>query len=403
MPKSVAIHDKLVASTAFAALTLASANVYAQFWYYESRASFRTFYDDNPRLDSDSNTGSFGGTLNAGAWIGRSTEASDIGVSIAADRRLFTDASDLDSTNGTLGLRSSYRLDRHRFGLGANLSYLSTQISELQTSGLVQVNKPQISVLIAPSWGYALSERTNLDLFMSYRNVSYEDVGTTALFDYVSTNAGATLGYQWSERLEFLAQTSYGAYDARQVDTADSTTYGQQFGARYLLSERMSIRALAGIRFADAQTPTVDGLVDTSNTGPLFELELQRQFAVGGFSLAAERSLLPSSQGTLLDTTGLRVAFDYPITPLWTFGLGAQAYRNRNPGGENSSNDRDFISLSPSLRRRLSESLSLDLTYRVQWQTRDTGDEDSISNSIFLGVSYAWPREPLSRLWPFGQ
>jgi hypothetical protein len=405
MPKSVAIHTKLVASTAvaFGALTLAAPNVSAQLWYYEAGASFGTFYDDNPQLASGSSAGSFGGTLNAAAWVGRSTEASDIGVSLAADRRLFTDASDLDSTDGTLGLRSSYRLDRHRFGLGANLSYLSTQTSELQTSGLVQVNKPQISVLIAPSWGYALSERTNLDLFLSYQDVSYQDVGDIPLFNYVSTNAGATLGYQWSERLQLLAQTSYAGYDARQVDTADSTTYGLQLGARYLLSERTSIRALAGVRYADAQTPTVDGLVDTSTTGPLFELELQRQFAVGGFSLAAERSLLPSSQGTLLDTTGLRVAFDYPVTPLWSFGLGAQAYRNRNPGGEITSNDRDFISLSPSLRRRLTESLSLDLTYRVNWQTRETGDDDSISNSIFLGLRYTWPRAPLGRLWPFTQ
>ena len=98
MPKSVAIHTKLVASTAvaFGALTLAAPNVSAQLWYYEAGASFGTFYDDNPQLASGSSSGSFGGTLNAAAWVGRSTEASDIGISLAADRRLFTDASDLD-------------------------------------------------------------------------------------------------------------------------------------------------------------------------------------------------------------------------------------------------------------------------------------------------------------------
>ncbi|UHD17130.1 porin family protein [Thiocapsa bogorovii] len=327
---------------------------------------------------------------------GRRTEVSDIGLGLTVNSKQYADASDLDRTNGSLAFISSYQLDRHRLGLNADLDYDSTLTSEEATTGFVQVNKRRSRFVVRPTWAYQITERATLDTGLSYEDVSYEDVNQIPLSNYTFARANVTIGYQISERMQLVGQTAYDNYEST-ADGTRTTSVGVEAGLRYLLSETSSIRALAGVRHSDAETPIEDGVDDTDSFGPIFQLEWTKDFIVGGVELLAERSLLPSGRGTLLDTTGITLGFDYPISPLWTFGLNASAYRNRNPGGEISGNDRDYVDVSPRLGRRLSESLSLDLSYRLRWQKREIIAEDAVSNAIFLSVNYKWPREPLRR------
>ncbi len=373
--------------------------VRADIWYVEPNASARVFYDDNVRLSTVDPQSSFGAIVRGEVRAGRRTELSDIGLGLTLDTRQYTDVSELDRTNGALGLRSRFKINRHSLGFDASLDYDSTLTSEEATTGLVQVNKRRSAMRVRPSWQYELTERTTLDAGLSYEDVSYDDVDLIPLTNYNFTRANFAVDYQLTERLQLVGQAAYDEYDARQVATR-STSVGVEAGLKYLLSETSTIRAAAGVRQSDAQTPTEDGLVDTDSSGPIFELEWTKDFIVGGIEILAERSLLPSGRGTLLDTTGLNVAFDYPITARWAFGFDARAYRNRNPGGEISGNDREFVDLSPSLERRLTESLRLDLSYRYRWQKREISEDDAVSNAVFLSVRYIWPREPLRR-WSF--
>ena len=372
--------------------------VEADLWYIEPQAILRGFYDDNVRLQPRNAESSFGAIVRGRVELGRRTEVSDIGLSAEVNSRHYSEVSELDRTDGSLNVAWGYQLERHRLGLNAAFDYDSTLTSEEQTTGLVQVNKRRSRFLVRPSWGYALSERTDLEAGFSYEDVSYEDVDVIPLFDYTFARAGLLAGHDLSERLQLLGRFSYDNFEAAQVKT-ESTAYGIEAGARYRWSETLALSFLAGLRSADSQTPSLEGvLVDSDTTGPLFELNLKKDFLVGGLEFTAERSLLPSSRGTLLDTTGLTLAFDYPVTPLWTFALNARAYRNRNPGDEVSGNDRDYLQIAPRLQRRLSNALRLDLGYRYRWQDREeTAQDAATSNAVFLTLRYVFPREPLGR------
>ncbi|WP_139191928.1 hypothetical protein [Thiocapsa roseopersicina] len=348
------------------------------------------------RLSTTDPQSSFGAIVRGEILAGRRTEVSDIGVGLKVDTRQYSDVSELDRTNGALGFRSRFQVNRHSLGFDTSLDYDSTLTSEEATTGIVQVNKRRSKVFVRPSWRYELTERTTLDAGVSYEDVSYEDVDVIPLTNYTFARASFAVGYQLTERLQLVGQTAYDEYDASEVDTR-STSVGVEAGLKYLLSETSTIRAAAGIRQSDAQTPTEEGVIDTTNSGPIFELEWTKDFIVGGIELLAERSLVPSGRGTLLDTTGINLAFNYPITERWTFGLDASGYRNRNPGGEISGNDRDFVNLAPRLERRLTEALRLDLSYRYRWQKREISEDDAVSNAVFLSVTYRWPREPLRR------
>lgn len=375
---------------------LSPAPTWADRWYIEPGVSLRAFYDDNVRLSIRDPISSLGGTLTADVESGRRTELSEIGLRGRINSSRYADAADLDETDVVLGLSSAYQFGRSRFRLDGQLDYDSTLTSEVSTSGYVQVNKRRERFQLSPSWSYTLSPRTQIETTLSYEEISYEDVDVIQLFDYSFARMSLTLTHALSERTQALSRFSFDRYDAGQIDTL-SDSYGFELGAGHQLSETLTISGFAGLRQARSQIPTGFGVEETDNTGPLFQLSLNRRLEVGQFRFSAARSLLPSSSGTLLDTTSLGLGFDYPLGPRWTLSLNADGYRNRTPDGESSSNDRDYLAFSSKLSHRLSRSLSLDLSYRYRLQKYDQQDDAADSNAIYLGFQYRFVREPLGQ------
>ncbi|NEV60737.1 outer membrane beta-barrel protein [Thiorhodococcus minor] len=370
--------------------------VHAEQWYVEPRASLQAFYDDNVRLSVASPVSSSGGTATGEVEAGRRSEISDIGLSAKVIARRYADASDLDETDSALGFTSAYQWGLSRFGLDASFDYDSTLTSEIATSGLVQVNKRRERVLVSPSWTYNLGSRAQARAGASYQEITYEDVELIPLFNYSFATADLTLTYGLSERATLFGRASYAKYDADQVDTT-SDSVGAEVGASYALSETLALTTYAGLRNTKAETPTLLGTEETENSGPLFQLELKKTFDRGQLRVSADRSVVPSSSGTLLDTTALAASVDYELAPRWKFLFSARGYRNRTPDGESSGYDRDYFSFSPGIRHKLTRSLSVDLSYRYRWQEYDSRDKDAVSNAVFLSLRYSMPRDPLSR------
>nr|WP_274600197.1 outer membrane beta-barrel protein [Thiocystis violacea] len=377
-------------------LVLLTASARASQWYVEPRVSLDTFYDDNVRLSTIDPRSTAGGNLTAAVESGRRTEESEIGLSAKVLSLYYTDASDLNETDGYLGFTSIYQLGRSRLGLDATFDYDSTLTSEVETSGLVQVEKRHQRVRVKPSWAYTLTDRARVEANLSYQDDTYQDVEVIPLFDYSFTTAGMSLIYGLTERAQVFGGLSYDKYDADQVDT-QSSNYGVQAGASYLLTETMSLSSYAGVRNTHAETPTFFGTEKTDNTGPIFQVELKKSYDQGQLRMSAERSLLPSSSGTLLDTTALRLSWDYQFEPRWKFLFSASGYRNRTPDGEVSRDDRDYLAFSPSLQHQLTESLRLDLSYRYRWQEYDLQTSDASSNAVYLSLQYTMAKESLSK------
>lgn len=377
-------------------LALYTAAATADQWFIEPIASVDFFYDDNVRLSLTDPLSSFGARAKMDVDIGRRTEVSEIALATQLRAVEFTDASELNSVDGTLALETARQLERHRLGLDLGLDYDSTLTSEEATSGLVQVNKRRKLFFVRPAWSYALGPRTSLDLAASYTDASYEDVDIIPLFDYTFGTLSLGTAYALSQRATLSGRLIYETYDASQIRT-QSDTYGFLVGGTYLFSQSLSVSALVGARRADAEVPSFRGTESSESTGPLAELRLQKDFEVGRLSFEVNRSLVPSSTGTLLDTTAGALRLDYPVAARWRVLLGVNAYRNRNPDGEITANDRDFVDVTPRIRHDLSDWWQLDLGYRYRYQKREILPDAAESNAVFLTLRYIWPREPLAR------
>ncbi|WPL23474.1 hypothetical protein [Thiorhodovibrio frisius] len=149
---------------------------------------------------------------------------------------------------------------------------------------------------------------------------------------------------------------------------------------------------MVGPRFARYETPSpLGGTESQDSTGLLIDLSVEKRFNVGKLELSGSQALLPSSSGDLVNTTSAGLALDYPISARWSLLLDTNAYRNRNPGGEQDGNNRDYVSVQPGLRHQLGEWLQLDLSYRLRYQKYTERQEDALSNAVFLNLGYTPP------------
>ena len=387
---------QLALTLAVVLVALAPGPASAERWRVQPRVNLETGYDDNIRLSVDDAKSSFLATLDARLNASRSTENSNLGVYARIGGTSFLDEPDLDNTRGEAVLDFGYRLERHRFGLGAGVDSRSTLYSEVATTGLVQVNRQRNSWNLNGDWSYRLGERSSINLDADYLDVSYDvpqDRIEREFTDYHLATIDLSGTFGVTERLGLVGRVNYGRYEAQETLTNEYDNVGVFVGGNYALSERSSLRAQLGLRRTE-QTRELPGGGDftESSSGPVYFLRYFRRFeAGGGLDIEARRELAPSGSAQVLDTTGLDIKIRVPVTGRWGFGVAAEAFRNRRPDGRGSLQDRKYASIEPGVNYRIDETLTLSASYRFRWQDREQLPDDAMSNAVFLTLNWTRP------------
>ena len=367
----------------------------AEQWYVEPSVRANVFYDDNIGLRSEDKESSSGVAASADVTAGRRTETTDIGLSAEVVAERYFDASDYNVTDFFFDFAAAHKRQHDLFGLDASFDYDSTLTSEIETTGIVRDNQRRSRWYLGPSWTRSLTERLNAQLYAGYASVSYED-DAPGLEDYTNVNLGLLGTYLVSETMQATGRVMYDRYES---DTTDRTTdaVGVSIGVRNAFSETLSGFVELGARHAEYDLPTGIDQSDT-NTGPLANIGLDWRRETGRWSFLLGRSLLPSGSG-LVDTTSARVSGRENLSERWAALLDVNAIHNRYDLQGGDDNTRDFVSLQPKIRYKLTEWWEIEGSYRYRWQDYERrGDEPSADgNLVYLSISYTWPREPLGR------
>lgn len=373
----------------YALIALTASSASAQQWQARVTANAELRYDDNVRLTIEDPTSSLVASLRAGGHAIRRTENTNLDLAAGVSSNTYSDASELDNPAAFLRLDSRFRGERSEARLGLLFDTESTLTSESATSGLNQVNKQRYQFVVSPDWSYLLTERASLNLGLNYRDVFYEDVGNTPLYDYRVGTLIVGGGYRLSERAGLDLRLDYGQFKADRIDT-EYDNIGAQLGANYLLTETWSLNFLAGLRRTEARfTDFFGARVTQESTGPTYALNLRKRFdRGGGLDFGATRELAPSGTAEVLDTTSLTFRVVYPFTERWRVGLNANGYRNRQPDGESSLADRKYAQATLRLTYRLQPAWTLAAGYRYRWQNRDEVPGDAESNAVFLTLAW---------------
>ena len=389
-----------LAVAAALALTLAGGAVETaadELWYNQPRVSVGALYNDNIGLSASDPISSFGAQAQAGIRGGWRTETTDVGVTGTLAGTTYFDASGYDSTSAGLALDAAHQRERNRFGLGATFSYLPTTASEVDTTGDQQQDSTQLRWSLAPSWSHQLTERATVEVAANYTEASYQGSGSD-LSDYQNLGGWLLGGYDLSEVTRGTARLSFDRYE-KGGTSGQSDSIGLSGGLSHRFSETLSGLVELGARYSESEQTGVPGeTISSSSVGPLVNLQVDWRRETGQVSAQLGRWLTPSGNG-LLDSTRASVSASERLSERWSVQGGVQAYRNRGDEeglGVSTQRNRDYVAANLGFSYRLTEWWQLQGAYRFAWQQYDgdeEGDGAAIGNSVFLNVSYTWPRE----------
>lgn len=372
----------------------------AEQWYDAPTVSLRLGYDDNVRFVEKNEESSFSQKLSAKTGLGYRTELTDVMLKVRADLQYYSQESDLDSDDQYLDLNAKHRSGLNLFGLDGKFIRDTSRTSELETTGRVQQSKRRYSGFLTPTWTRTLNERNSLQLGYTYNKVTYEDSDTTGLLDYYSHAARGSLFHDLDEVTQLSATLTYSHYKVRATNSK-ANDYGIQVGATRALSETLDASLAVGGRATTSEDRNGFGnRVNDTNYGFLLNASLEKRFESTTLRGTALRELRPTGSGRLIDSKSVGVDLRHRLSERLTFLLDTVVFRNEtNNNSFNQANDeqRTFLSVQPRLRWRLTRWWDIVGSYRYRYQKYDERSDSADSNSVFVYVTYNWPRESVAR------
>jgi len=389
--------------------------------YIQPSVNIRTIYDDNRRLVTSRNSGgagksAYGVISDALARIGVRSNQYDVALNSKFSLRRYDSDVNLDSENIYLDLTSNYNLsERTQFGLTGNYTRDTSLTSELLVTGLVKDNRIRYKWSLGPQWSYLLTERQSLQASYTHQDVSYEkSAGRSSLVDYTTDTASLTYNMQWTALLRNYISLSWLSFQIPDINSQinnlvainssrDTTQYSISIGADYQFLPTWNASFMVGERFSNTKSDSTTLLLgqpvpgthsssSSSNQGLIFSFSVDKQFEVGNAGLSYSRSTSASGNGRLQVFERLQANFDHKITDHLKFALTGGINKTSNSNTRNSSSNRTYYHVTPTLSWIFNRQLNLSAGYRYRNQKYANNNEAAISNAVFLNFNYQWDK-----------
>lgn len=381
-------------------------------WVAEPSVQLRGEYNDNVRLTTADHDKSWAAKIDPRLHLARRTELWELGANARLLATRYTGERNLDTADQFLDANLRRRFLRGSFDASAAYTRDTTLQNEFldQDTGLVTNEIDRTSRNLRLGGQGMLSERTSLEASVDYRTVDYEADSQGSLIDYDYLTPTLQLVHQLNAKTQMFGVLSHARAD---YDTAEqeSKTDSLQIGANYAFTETWTLSGSVGSRRTRTSSLVRDVVSspnfpffevvlvsrDSSTTGLVYNLSLNRELERGDISLSASRAVTPSSTGTETDTTSVRLEGNHRLTPKLSVRMAASYLQSESVGGTRTLADADRYRLSPGLRWRLDEDLTLSAGYHYTRVEREFAAGEADSNAVYLGLGYSWPRRAVSR------
>jgi hypothetical protein len=253
----------------------------------------------------------------------------------------------------------SWQREYVRGSFGAKLHYdrVTTQVSELDDSGIVFEDGSRISRSFDLNWKHFLQERLALGASATVSSVDYQN---SSLNPFDSQNYNGSLTYFNSERLSSTLSFGFLQQDRESTGTVNSKSIN--LGANYEYSDRLSLNFIVGMRKNSGSDSGAGSLYDMG-----FKYMLERGKLTGSYS----RSINPSGANGLIETDRLRLTANYDLNQLWQ--LTASYSLNKN----NSINETEIEQVDFALFRTLGKYWKAKAYVSHRERDADSGQAES--------------------------
>ncbi len=396
------------------AIALPGRNALAAEWAIEPAIEARATSTDNIDLTPNVHENVLGLSASPRVTFARRTEATEMKGTASLGINRYPGNPELDADGVNLSLESLLRGERSSYGLTTAFVRDSTLESELETTGIVQERRQRNLVTVSPTWSHFLTPRSSVFAQYQYDQSRYESGSN--LTNY--TNQQASGGYQYliSERTSGSLSGSFSHYE---TDTGSVLTdsYSLNAGLSHSTTERLTFGLGIGARRSDTmitstalfcefgavaicdffgiplQSATASSKI--SDSGISFNASADYGWERAHASVVISRDLNPTGSGLLVQTDRLAVEIGHEVSERLSANVKGAYLLSRYIGGVGS--DTDYYRVESGLRWQIDEWWSAGAGYSFAHQEGKGAPDSASANTVFLSLSYNWPRISMSR------
>jgi len=407
---------KFMTARLFAAAVIAAiaADAPAAEWAIEPSVESRANMTDNINFMPNVHENVFNWTVAPKVVFASRTEATEVAGTASLGINRYPGNSQFDTNDANLSLTSQLHDERNSYGMSAAFIRDSTLASELATTGIVLARAQRNLVSASPSWNYSITERSSIFAQYRYDKANYE--AGAGLINY--SNQQTSSGYQYlvSEGTVATVSGSYSRYEADDGSfltnsyglnvglthsPTESLTFGLGIGAQRsdttitssaLLCEFGSI---AVCNFFGIPLQPVTATSKTSDTGLSYNTSVDYKWERTSANLSLGRNTNPTGTGLVVQTDGLTVGFRHQFSEKLSASAGGAYLISRYLGG--LAADTEYYRLDSGLSWKLDEWWTAGAGYSFAYQKVKGVPDSASANTIFLSISYNWPKISMSR------
>ena len=353
-------------------------------WLWQPAFEWRMDNQSNRLLSNTDATASQAVWLSFDASLKRDTEDSELSLRPHFGIQRFVNESRLNSEDGSLQAAGRWLFEYSQFALSADAARVSTLITELSETGIVDANGRRNVLDANASWSQNIAPQSELDTQLGVSDIKYPDGLRQGLVSYRYTSASLSLARRQSDYLTWNLTAFGGDLDAPLALTK-SRDLGLRAGLTRALSLVMRLDLSAGI----TNTRLEDFFGSRNDRSQVWLAKLTRATEMGQWSLSAERNIVPNGRGVLARRDELALGFSRPLSAMLTASLGLHAIRNADRGTSGlNSDDYRYYTGEAALARTLTQAWTLALRVGANNAQRLASDTDA--HGWYAAVTLDW-------------
>jgi hypothetical protein len=340
-------------------------------------------------------------SADAATLIGIATPSSDTTLKPRLQYRDYSDASRRDRLEAFLDLSTLYTGQRSSFLMfgryehrdEANAEKSAAQFDDVTPdaptdpeTGRIQNGATRDMVLLAPTYKYKLTQRTDIGASATVQTLDYSPDDVSRHVDYRYYEGKGFVGWELSQRTSLSLGGYASKYEAENIDaTTDSVGASAEFewdwsavleSSLALVYQRSDVERTEPFLFEDK----------TNAWGANFKTVYKGQ--VSRTRLNVGRTITPSGTGGLLESDNVRLQFERDLTPRWELTAAGRYLRNRALTDDTAGNDRDYRRVELGLRWMVTRTWFVEGAYEYTWQKYENDSRSADDNSFALKFGY---------------
>ncbi len=383
-------------------LACASTPARAGDWYVVPRLDLGAQYDSNINFSLSQIRSDFIFNVSPSVAFNYESEITKLTGSLDLKGQAYVKNPNLDTINQYYRISGSHKV-APRLGVTFTGGYTldSTLDEELLASGFIMDRTRRQALDAAPGLEFYLTERAILQANYGFNQVTYQEPEFT---DYTQHRINGQLNYL----LKNAKTTLSGVVLLRFIDYPSiENSYrnlGTYAGLEHKFTEEWSVSLFAGLNYNwfSSQTALLDvgflpdllqvrqATEETFTISPFFNIGGTRRWEKASLSFGYSLDQSASGGGTINEYHRAYAGYSYNFTEKLNGGLrGSFYYSTASSPGSNYDNLVFYV--TPELRYRVTEKLSVNSSYRFGWRKDFTNSRTADRHVVWLYLSYAHP------------